>query len=77
MNTTIASAAYAALRQGGAPPAHASAQLGVGRRVGRELEAWFRTRRGGIVRPRFARHDRHVEAVLAEGGYPVLPERRR
>jgi hypothetical protein len=77
MNTTIASAAYAALRQGGAPPAHASAQLGLGHRVGRELETWFRTRRGGVVRPCFARHDRHVAAVLAAGGFPVLPERRR
>jgi hypothetical protein len=77
MNTTIASAAYAALRQGGAPPAHASAQLGLGRRVSRELETWFRARRGGAVRPRFARHERHVAAVLAEGGFPALPERRR
>jgi hypothetical protein len=77
MNTTIASAVYAALRQGGAPPAHASAQLGLDRSIGGELETWFRTRRGGIVRPRFARHDRHVAAVLAAGGFPVLPERRR
>jgi hypothetical protein len=24
------------------------------------------------MRPRFARHRSHVEAVMAEGGYPVL-----
>jgi hypothetical protein len=25
--------------------------------------------------PRFARHAPHVRAVLAEGGFPVLPDR--
>ena len=29
------------------------------------------------MRPRFARHEAHVEAVRAEGGYPVLPARGR
>lgn len=77
MNTTMASAAYAALRHGGAPPAHASAQLGLTRRVSRELETWLHARRGGPQRPRFARDERHLSAVLAQGGFPVLPERRR
>jgi hypothetical protein len=27
--------------------------------------------------PRFARHTAHLRAVLAEGGFPVLPERAR
>ena len=27
---------------------------------------------GDRTTPRFARHKRHVRAVLAEGGYPVL-----
>lgn len=80
MNDTLASASYAALRQGGAPPAHASAQLGLGRRTGVELELMFQRRRSlgaDPMRPRFARHDRHVRAVLAEGEFPVLPVRRR
>jgi hypothetical protein len=29
------------------------------------------------MRPRYARCGRHVAEVLAQGGYPVLPERRR
>ncbi|HEY8572753.1 hypothetical protein [Phenylobacterium sp.] len=76
MNTTIASACYAALRHGGAPPVDARAQLGLGRRVAFELELFFHGRFGGPMRPRFARHHRHVTAVLAEGGFPVMPERR-
>ena len=40
------------------------------------LETVFhiRERRGGPdgMRPVFARHDRHVAAVLAAGGYPTL-----
>jgi hypothetical protein len=27
--------------------------------------------------PRFARHAAHLRAVLAEGGFPVLPDRAR
>jgi hypothetical protein len=29
------------------------------------------------MRPRFARHASHVAAVMARGGYPVLPDKRR
>jgi len=38
------------------------------------LEAQFQVRRPGgeRMRPRFARHEKHVAAVLAAGGYPVL-----
>ena len=77
MNTSIASASYAALRQGGAPPDHARAQLSLGRETALELERWFCKRRGGALRPRFARHDAHVRAVLEQGGFPALAKRRR
>ena len=77
MNTSIASITYSALRHGGAPPARVLAQLGLGRSVAIELERWFCKRRGGVLRPRFARHDVHVRAVLEQGGFPDLPERRR
>jgi hypothetical protein len=50
-------------------------------RRGERLEKLFQARRGGGVddpmKPRYAKHGRHVAAVLAEGGYPILPERRR
>jgi hypothetical protein len=29
------------------------------------------------MKPAYARNGRHVAAVLAEGGYPVLPEKTR
>lgn len=80
MNAPLASATYAALRHGGAPPAHAQAQVGVSPQVGRRLERLFQRRGGGrfdAMRPRFAHHDAHIRAALAEGGFPVLPERRR
>jgi hypothetical protein len=73
----IAGAAYAALRHGGAPPERARAQLSLGRGQAIKLEALFRRRRDFPMRPRFCRHDLHVEAALAQGGCPVLPERRR
>jgi hypothetical protein len=78
-NTTIASAAYAVLRQGGAPPAHACAQLSLGPCEALELERLFSRRRGSAhgMRPSFAHHDRHLHAVLAQGGFPALPGRRR
>ncbi len=36
------------------------------------LEASFLRRDPDAVRPRFARHARHVKAALAAGGFPVL-----
>lgn len=74
-----ADSAYAALRRGGAPPGVAEAQLALTPRAARQFEAVFRARasRGGEeAQPRFARHDAHVAAVLAQGGFPTLTERR-
>jgi len=68
---------YAALRFGGASEGRARAELGLAPGDARWLEALFRRRQAGggpeAVLPRFARHDRHVAAVRAAGGYPVLP----
>jgi hypothetical protein len=73
-----AKAAYAALRHGGAPAAHARVQLGLSLKVALRLERTFQARKGwDPMRPRFARHDLHVTQVVAEGGFPVLPERPR
>jgi hypothetical protein len=67
---------YAVLRRGGASPERALAELAIPVARGAELEAVFRVRRPGqgadAMQPRFARHDRHVAAVLAAGGYPAL-----
>lgn len=67
---------YAVLRQSGASRARAQAELGLTPDRGRQLEVWFRRPRPGAgcdsVRPRFARHDAHVTAVLRGGGYPEL-----
>jgi hypothetical protein len=67
---------YAVLRQGGASQARACAELSVNSGRGLMLEAVFRATRPGKGetggRPRFARNARHVESVLAAGGYPVL-----
>ena len=80
-NTTNASAGYAALRHGGAPAWRACAELGLPVARGEKLERLFQARRGGgpddAMKPRYARNGRHVADVLAAGGYPVLPERRR
>ena len=67
---------YNVLRHGGATQARACAELGVSSGRSQALEALFRRLPGGrgadAMRPRFARHDSHVAAVLAAGGYPVL-----
>jgi hypothetical protein len=74
-DTIQASAAYAALRYGGAPPGAAQAQLALPISLASRLETMFSRRSGGgpdPMRPRFARHGAHVAAVLAAGGYPAL-----
>jgi hypothetical protein len=75
----FASACYAACRHGGSPPDIVRVQLDLPAETAAELERLFRARPGGgpgLMRPRFAQHAAHVDAVMAEGGYPALPERR-
>jgi hypothetical protein len=75
----LASASYAACRYAGAPPETVQVELQLPPETAAHLEKLFRRRPGGghgAMRPRFARHDAHVRAVAAQGGYPVLPERR-
>jgi hypothetical protein len=74
----LASASYAACRFGGVPPEIARVELALPVETAAELERLFLTRRAGgpgFMRPRFARHLAHVEAVMAEGGYPALAAR--
>jgi hypothetical protein len=71
----LTSASYSACRHGGAPPELARVELELPPETAERLERLFKARPGGGVdamRPRFARHRSHVEAVMAEGGYPVL-----
>lgn len=67
---------YAALRYGGASQARARAELAITPDHARKLEAVFNVPRPGKLmdrmRPRFARHEAHVSAVLAGGGYPAI-----
>jgi hypothetical protein len=75
----LASASYAACRHGGSPPDIVRVQLALPPETAAELERLFQRRPGGghgALRPRFARHQAHVQAVMAQGGYPALPERR-
>jgi len=71
---------YATLRRGGAPPDLARAQLDLGPATAARLEAIFRALAargaGDAALPKFARHERHVAAVMALGGFPALTERR-
>ena len=80
-NTPNPSAGYAALRHGGAAPARAALELGLKPARAQKLERFFQSRRGGDpkdpMKPRYANCGRHVADVLAQGGFPVLPERRR
>jgi hypothetical protein len=80
--TTSASIGYAALRHGGAPAWRAAAELGLEPTRAKRLEQLFRAARSGEgpddpMRPRYARNGRHVADVLREGGFPVLPGRKR
>ncbi len=71
---------YFASRHGGASPEFARLELALPAATGAALEQLFQRRpTGGTdpMRPRFARHSAHVDAVMAQGGYPVLRERRR
>jgi hypothetical protein len=75
----LASASYAACRHGGAPPDLARVELALPAETAAKLERLFQRRPGGgpgAMRPRFARHAAHVQAVMAEGGYPALAARR-
>jgi hypothetical protein len=80
MNDILNSAAYAALRHAGAPPRRARLQLALTDRTAQELERAFQIRKWAgprLQRPAFARHDAHVRAVWAQGGFPAITERRR
>jgi hypothetical protein len=75
--TNIDPNGYSVLRFGGASRTRACAELGVSSGRGAVLEARFLRARGGAgpdaMRPRFARDEKHVAAVLAAGGYPAMP----
>ena len=79
-SAALASAAYVACRYGGAPPGVARVELELAADVAEGLERRFLARPGGgpdPLKPRFARHDAHVRAVVAAGGYPAAPARLR
>ena len=74
------SASYAALRYQGVPPPQARDALDLPEATAARLERLFLARPGAgpdPMRPRFARNAAHVAAVLAQGGYPVLPGKSR
>jgi hypothetical protein len=80
-NTTMTSGSYMALRHGGEPAWKAQQLLGLGGGEAATLEASFQARPVGRSasgrrepsRPAFAHHERHLTAVNAAGGFPVLP----
>ncbi len=71
---------YAVLRQIGSQPARVQAELRLTPGQTRRLERLFRRQqaKGGKDRqdPRCARHEAHVAAVMAQGGFWALSERR-
>ena len=71
---------YAALRQTGTQAARARVELGLSEVVADGMERLLQARsaRGAGDRqlPKFARHDRHVAAVMAQGGFWAFSERR-
>ncbi|MGH6965604.1 MAG: hypothetical protein ACREE0_14080 [Phenylobacterium sp.] len=74
------SASYATLRYEGVPPPQARVSLQLPETTAARFERLFLARPGAgpdPMRPRFARHELHVTAVMAQGGYPALPERSR
>lgn len=67
---------YAILRQIGTHPDRARAELGLDRLAAGRLEKVFRRRKpGGAQQPKFARHEAHVAAALAQGGFWSFSER--
>jgi hypothetical protein len=71
---------YAALRYQGVPPPRAQAFLGLSEAATAQLERRFLAQGAGTadaMKPRFARHAAHLRAVMAKGGFPVLPGRAR
>jgi hypothetical protein len=75
----LAKASYAAYRYGGDPPELVQIRLELPAETVARLERLFMADPGrgkDAMRPRFAEHDAHVEAVRAEGGYPVLRQGR-
>lgn len=70
---------YAALRQSGTPPDRARRLLNLQGVAAGQLEAGFKARLkqpSEHERPRFARDEVHVAAVLAQGGFCALSETR-
>jgi hypothetical protein len=72
---SIAGASYVVSRHGGAPPDLVRVELALPAEAAAQLERLFRARPGAsgdAMRPRYARHEAHVQAVKEQGGYPVL-----
>lgn len=71
---------YAVLRQSGTHPERARIELNLRPGQARRLERVMRARatrgEGDRQLPKFAHHDRHVRAVMAQGGFWALSERR-
>ncbi|WP_374344799.1 hypothetical protein [Phenylobacterium sp.] len=71
---------YAALRQTGTSPARAKLQLRLAQTDAERMERLFRARAargvGDSQSPKFARHEAHVAAVMAQGGFWAFSERR-
>ena len=75
--STLASASYAVLRQMGASPEAARAELDLPPATAARYERLFQGRPGrgpDSMRPKFARHGAHVAAVLAAGGFASLTD---
>ena len=71
---------YAVLRQSGTQASRACAQLGLtdvqAARMERQLRRRVAAGIGDDQLPKFARHGDHVRAVMAQGGFWALSERR-
>lgn len=71
---------YATLRQTGTQAARVKLELGLASdeaaRLERVLQARVARGAGDRQLPRFARHDDHVAAAMAEGGFWAFSERR-